>query len=107
MSASIVPLVTVKNVSKRFGETIAVSEASFTIEKGECFGLLGPNGAGKSTLIRMLYGATSRSGGAVSVMGLDPEKQGRALRKRIGVVTQEDALDDQMTVAETSPIATT
>jgi ABC-type multidrug transport system ATPase subunit len=47
-------VVAVSGVSKRFGDFPAVSDASFTIAKGECFGLLGPNGAGKSTLIRML-----------------------------------------------------
>ncbi len=94
------PVVTVNGVSKKFGEQVAVGDASFAIEKGECFGLLGPNGAGKSTLIKMLYGAMSRSGGSMTVLGLDPEKQGRALRKRLGVVTQEDALDEQMSVIE-------
>lgn len=93
-------VVNVHSVSKVFADLTAVNEASFAIEKGECFGLLGPNGAGKSTLIRMLYGATSRSGGSLSVLGLDPQKEGRALRQRIGVVTQEDALDEQMTVRE-------
>jgi len=97
MSASIV---SVQGASKKFGDAVAVCEASFTINKGECFGLLGPNGAGKSTLIRMLYGAASRSGGSISVLGLDPERQGRSLRQRIGVVTQEDALDEQMSVLE-------
>lgn len=94
------PVVTVQGVSKRFGEQTAVGDASFQIAKGECFGLLGPNGAGKSTLIKMLYGAMSRSGGSMTVLGLDPEKEGRQLRKKLGVVTQEDALDEQMTVEE-------
>lgn len=93
-------VVSVHNVSKVFAELTAVNEATFTIQKGECFGLLGPNGAGKSTLIRMLYGATSRTGGTLSVLGLDPQKDGRSLRMRIGVVTQEDALDEQMSVLE-------
>lgn len=93
-------IVDVKNVSKTFAGVNAVSDASFTINKGECFGLLGPNGAGKSTLIRMLYGASARSGGSMSVLGLDPAKNGRELRRRIGVVTQEDALDEAMSVVE-------
>jgi lipooligosaccharide transport system ATP-binding protein len=94
------PVVAVTAVSKTFGDFQAVAGASFTIARGECFGLLGPNGAGKSTLIRMLYGATSRTGGELAVLGLDPQREGRALRRRLGVVTQEDALDDQMTVLE-------
>jgi lipooligosaccharide transport system ATP-binding protein len=93
-------IVDVKNVSKTFAGIQAVSDASFSINKGECFGLLGPNGAGKSTLIRMLYGASARSGGTMSVLGLDPAKNGRELRRRIGVVTQEDALDEAMSVVE-------
>jgi lipooligosaccharide transport system ATP-binding protein len=93
-------VVEVEAVSKQFAGLEAVRGASFTIQKGECFGLLGPNGAGKSTLIRMLYGASSRSKGKMSVLGLDPETNGRDLRRRIGIVTQEDALDEAMTVEE-------
>ncbi len=93
-------VVTVESVSKKFGDQVAVGDASFTIAKGECFGLLGPNGAGKSTIIKMMYGAMSRSGGTMSVLGLDPQREGRALRRRLGVVTQEDALDEQMSVIE-------
>lgn len=92
--------VDVRGVGKKYGTMEAVAEATFTIKKGECFGLLGPNGAGKSTLIRMLYGATPRSAGTMTVLGHDPDKEGRPLRKRLGVVTQEDALDGQMTVRE-------
>jgi len=93
-------IVSVKGVSKNFNGAPAVRDTSFTIMPGACFGLLGPNGAGKSTLIRMLYGAMSRSGGEIRVLGLDPETGGRELRRSIGVVTQEDALDEQMTVLE-------
>lgn len=93
-------VVRVEQVSKKFGDQIAVADASFQISQGECFGLLGPNGAGKSTLIKMMYGAMSRSGGDMSVLGLDPQRQGRKLRRRLGVVTQEDALDEQMSVIE-------
>jgi len=93
-------VVDVNNVTKQFEGVKAVTDASFTIKKGECFGLLGPNGAGKSTLIRMLYGASARSGGAMNVLGFDPQTNGRDLRRRIGVVTQEDALDEAMSVVE-------
>src|SRR5687768_13149771 len=93
-------VVEVKRVSKSYGTVHAVTDASFTIRRGECFGLLGPNGAGKSTLIRMLYGASSRSSGEMRVLGLDPATDGRKLRQKIGVVTQEDALDEAMSVAE-------
>jgi lipooligosaccharide transport system ATP-binding protein len=94
------PVVEVKNVSKAYESVPAVSDASFTIMRGECFGLLGPNGAGKSTLIRMMYGASSRTTGQMQVLGLDPQRDGRELRRKIGIVTQEDALDEAMSVVE-------
>lgn len=93
-------VVEVKGVSKSYDGVHAVKDASFTIQKGECFGLLGPNGAGKSTLIRMLYGASSRTAGDMRVLGLDPQIHGRELRRKIGIVTQEDALDEAMSVVE-------
>ncbi len=93
-------VVEVERVSKSYGDFQAVTDASFTIRKGECFGLLGPNGAGKSTLIRMLYGASARTHGEMRVLGFDPQTNGRKLRLKVGVVTQEDALDEAMTVLE-------
>lgn len=89
-----------KNVTKQYGAFTAVAGVSFTVHQGECLGLLGPNGAGKSTLIRMIYGASPRSGGQLLVDGLDPERDARTLRQKIGVVTQEDALDESMNVRE-------
>lgn len=100
MSDAISFVVQVKGVSKSYDGVHAVTDASFTIQKGECFGLLGPNGAGKSTLIRMLYGASSRTAGDMLVLGLDPQIHGRELRRKIGIVTQEDALDEAMSVVE-------
>ncbi|MCC5833880.1 MAG: ABC transporter ATP-binding protein [Opitutales bacterium] len=91
-------LVNCREVRKSFGSVEALKGASFEIRKGECFGLLGPNGAGKSTLIRILYGATSRSDGDVDVFGLDPASDARSIKKRLGVVTQDNALDEDMAV---------
>jgi len=90
----------VTGVTKYFGSFTALNNISLEIHGGECFGLLGPNGAGKSTLIRILYGASSRDAGRISVLGLDPQTESRRLKKRLGVVTQEDALDEAMTVEE-------
>lgn len=81
---------------KAFGAIQAVRETDLSIRQGECFGLLGPNGAGKSTVIRILYGATPRSGGEVRVFGLDPATDARSIKKRVGVVTQDNSLDEDM-----------
>lgn len=94
------PVVQCRDLRKSFGNVDAVRGAAFSIGKGECFGLLGPNGAGKSTVIRILYGATPRSGGEVEVFGMDPERDAREIKKRLGVVTQSNALDDDMGVRD-------
>lgn len=88
------------SVSKSFGSFKAVDGLDLHIKNGECFGLLGPNGAGKSTFINMIYGATIRTSGSLSVLGMDPNLQSREIKKRIGVVTQENALDESLTVIE-------
>lgn len=85
---------------KKFGSFTAVNSINLEVQEGQCFGLLGPNGAGKSTLITLLYGASYRSSGELKVLGLDPEKDGRKLRSQIGVVTQEDCLDEALSVEE-------
>lgn len=87
-------------VTKRFGKFTAVDGISLDIRRGECFGLLGPNGAGKSSFIRLLYGANRRTAGTMQVLGRDPETDARWIKGRLGVVTQEDALDEQMSVFE-------
>lgn len=89
-----------ENVRKSFGTFEAVRGVSFEIRRGECFGLLGPNGAGKSTLINMIYGASRRTGGELSVFGMDPIRDARAIKHRVGVVTQENALDEGLSVRE-------
>ncbi|MEZ4741676.1 MAG: ABC transporter ATP-binding protein [Bdellovibrionota bacterium] len=83
---------------KKFGNFTAVDNVSFDIKKGECVGLLGPNGAGKSTVISMLYGAMSRGGGDLTIFGYDPANKSREIKKRTGIVTQENALDAGMNV---------
>lgn len=94
------PIVKASSVSKSFGEFQAVKSLSFEVREGECFGLLGPNGAGKSTLMGMLYGVNLRTGGGLEVFGLDPAREARGIKKRLGVVTQDNALDDGLTVEE-------
>ncbi len=94
------PILKARQVGKVFGTQVAIKDLSLEIYPGECFGLLGPNGAGKSTMIKMIYGVVSRSSGDLTVLGFDPQKDSRALRRYLGVVMQEDALDEAMTVRE-------
>jgi lipooligosaccharide transport system ATP-binding protein len=93
-------VVRVNQVVKSFGAFEAVRGVTCEIRRGECFGLLGPNGAGKSTLINMIYGASRRSSGELEVFGMDPNKHARAIKARLGVVTQENALDEGLSVQE-------
>lgn len=96
-----------KNVTKKFGEFTAVNNLTLDIERGTCFGLLGPNGAGKSTLIRMFYGAMSRTSGDMKVLYEDPMVDARSIKKRLGVVTQENYLDESLSVIENMMIYAT
>lgn len=93
-------MINAKNLFKTFGDFNAVNGIDLTINQGECFGLLGPNGAGKSTFISMTYGAVQRTGGDLSVFGFDPKNQSREIKKRLGVVTQDNALDESLTIME-------
>jgi lipooligosaccharide transport system ATP-binding protein len=99
-----VSIIEIGNLRKNFGDFAAVNGVTFNVRSGECFGLLGPNGAGKSTLINMLYGVTSRSGGDLKVFGMDPAKDSRKIKSRLGVVTQENALDESLNVRENMQI---
>jgi ABC-2 type transport system ATP-binding protein len=90
----------VRGLTKSYGALEAVAGISFTVEQGEVFGLLGPNGAGKTTTVEILEGYRSRDGGEVTVLGVDPEQGGRALRERIGVVLQASELPPSLTVRE-------
>lgn len=93
-------MITAKSLIKTFGTFRAVDHLDLHIRQGECFGLLGPNGAGKSTFIGMIYGAIERSSGELSIFGFDPKTHGRDIKKRLGVVTQDNALDENLTVIE-------
>ena len=88
------------HIVKKFQDFIALDHLDLEIYQGECFGLLGPNGAGKSTFINMLYGQTLRSSGALSVFGWDPTRDSQKIKTKLGVVTQDNALDESLTVLE-------
>src|SRR5256714_5806504 len=82
----------VAGLEKRYGTTHAVDGLSFDVGHGEVFGLLGPNGAGKTTTVETLEGYRIPDAGTVRVLGLDPIRQGRELKPRIGVMLQEGGL---------------
>ncbi|MGN8244359.1 ABC transporter ATP-binding protein [Cellulomonas soli] len=94
------PVIAASGLTKRFGELVAVDGIDFEVAPGEAFGLLGPNGAGKSTTMRMVGAVSSRSGGTLQVLGLDPETHGPEIRSRLGVVPQEDNLDTELKVRD-------
>jgi ABC-2 type transport system ATP-binding protein len=92
--------VAVKNLTKHYGAFPAVKGIDFEIHAGEVFGLLGPNGAGKTTTVEILEGLRPRTGGDVSVLGIDPARDSRRLKDRIGVCLQSTQLADKITVIE-------
>lgn len=89
-----------RDLTKRYGELVAVNGVSFDVGAGETYGLLGPNGAGKTTTMRMLAGLSPISSGTLHVAGIDVARNGRAVRARLGVVTQADGLDGELTVRQ-------
>ncbi len=93
-------LIRARGLTKVFGEFVAVDGIDFELRRGEVFGFLGPNGAGKSSTMRMIGCVSPRSSGELSILGLDPERHGPAIRARLGVVPQEDTLDVELTVRE-------
>src|ERR1700722_3832655 len=93
-------LVRARGLIKRFGSFTAVNGIDFDLYRGEAFGFLGPNGAGKSSTMRMIGCVSPPSGGELRILGLDPVKDGSAIRARLGVVPQDDTLDVELTVRE-------
>jgi len=87
-------------LKKSYGDFEALKGVDFEISGGECFGFLGPNGAGKTTTMKMIYGAVIPTGGELSVAGLDVYHHEREIKRRIGVVPQENNLDDELEVRE-------
>ncbi len=92
--------VEVSGLSKRYGAVEAVKEVSFSVARGEVFAFLGPNGAGKTTTIKMLCTLARPTGGRATVDGFDVQRQPKAVRHHIGLVFQEQTLDDQLTAEE-------
>ena len=93
-------LVQASGLTKRFGDFIAVDGIDFSIPRGEAFGFLGPNGAGKSSTMRMVGCVSPPTSGELTILGMDPVRNGPAIRARLGVVPQENTLDIELTVRE-------
>ena len=93
-------LIQVTNLVKNFGSFTAVNGISFSVKQGESFGLLGPNGAGKSSTMRIIGATSQRTSGDVQILGKDPELHGPQIRAHLGVVPQQDNLDEELTCAE-------
>jgi lipooligosaccharide transport system ATP-binding protein len=93
-------LVRARRLTKRFGDFLAVDGIDFDVRAGEVFGFLGPNGAGKTSTMRMIAAVSPLSGGTLEVFDADPEAEGPQIRARLGVVPQENTLDEELSVAD-------
>lgn len=93
-------IIEAKNLSKQFGDFVAVNDISFSVKKGEIFAFLGPNGAGKSTTIKMLTTLLDPSQGTLILDGFDVKKNPKNVRSSFGIVFQDPSLDDELTAYE-------
>lgn len=93
-------MICITHLQKRFGDIHAVNDLTFRVREGELFAFLGVNGAGKSTTINILCGQLPRDGGTVEICGMRPEEHPEAVRRCLGVVFQNSALDRELTVRE-------
>lgn len=93
-------VISVRNLTKRFGNFTAVDSISFDVSKGEIFGFLGANGAGKTTAMRMLCGLSYPTSGSGTIAGLDVRKDGELIKRKIGYMSQRFSLYNDLTVQE-------
>lgn len=93
-------VISVRNLTKRFGDFTAVNSISFDVSKGEIFGFLGANGAGKTTAMRMLCGLSYPTSGTGTIAGLDVRKDGERIKRKIGYMSQRFSLYNDLTVRE-------
>jgi ABC-2 type transport system ATP-binding protein len=94
------PVISVQNLTRKFGDFVAVDHVNFEVGAGEVVGYLGPNGSGKTTTIRMLLGLLKPSDGNATVLGFDAFKQSEQVRSRVGYMSQKFAIYDDLTVLE-------
>jgi ABC-2 type transport system ATP-binding protein len=100
MVARVSATISVANLRKSYGSTVAVGGVSFDVEQGEFFGILGPNGAGKTTTLEMLEGLREPDAGELTVLGLWPWPRNPALLPRIGVQLQSSSFFERLTARE-------
>jgi ABC-2 type transport system ATP-binding protein len=89
-------VIQVSDFRKKYGSLLAVDNISFNVEEGEIFGIVGPNGAGKTTTVECLEGLRERTSGNISILGLDPIKDAKKLKNKMGIQLQESMLPDRM-----------
>jgi ABC-2 type transport system ATP-binding protein len=94
------PVITVRNMVKRFGDFVANNNLNFDVYRGEIFGFLGANGAGKTTAIRILCGLSSPTSGKMTVAGYDVYHQAELIKQNIGYMSQKFSLYEDLTVNE-------
>src|ERR1043166_140700 len=94
------PVVFARALVKVYGTFEAVKGIDFEVRPGECFGFLGPNGAGKTTTMRMISCSSPPTDGELSVLGMRAWVDGRRIKRRMGMVPQENNLDEEVTVLE-------
>src|SRR5258706_227623 len=97
---SLPSMIECQNLTKRFGNVVAVDHVTFSVAKGSIFGFLGPNGSGKSTVIRMLCGILQPTEGTATVAGIDVAESTDELKATIGYMSQKFSLYDELTVHE-------
>lgn len=100
MPAATSAIIEIRNLTKRFGELVAVDHLNLTVDRGEIFGLVGPDGAGKTTTLRMLCGLMDPSEGSAHVAGHDIAREARAVKDQIGYMAQRFGLYQDLTVEE-------
>jgi lipooligosaccharide transport system ATP-binding protein len=94
------PMIVARGLRKSYGDFEAVRGVDVQVRKGEAFGFLGPNGAGKSSTMRMIGAVSPVTSGTLQILGMDPARDGSAIRARLGVCPQEDTLDNELSVLE-------
>ncbi len=93
-------MLTVTNLSKKFGDTIAVNDVSFTIKDGEIFSLIGPNSSGKTTIVKSIVGLLQSSEGSITIGGNDINQNGEEAKKQMGYIPDEPSIWPSMTGEE-------